>query len=189
MTDNNVLVPLKQKNIDTGAGLERLACVLQQKKNPYQITFFKNIITLLEKILISGGITFRVSPIPYRVIADHARTIVIMVYYGVLPSNKKQGYVLRRLIRRALFFSTQLKQAKPFLFRLVPDILTAMGAYYFSKEQSMIKNMQNIILTEENIFFQLLQTGQKFLSQLIIKKAITSNTLFLLHTSHGLPLE
>lgn len=189
LTNNGSLVSLKQKNIDTGAGLERLACVLQKKHNPYQITFFQNIIALLEKILISGRITFRVAPIPYRVIADHARTIVIMVYYGVLPSNKKQGYVLRRLIRRALLFSTQLKQAKPFLFRLVPDILVAMGTYYFLKEQNVIKNLQSIILTEEHIFFQLLKTGQKLLSQLIIKKAITNNTLFLLHTSHGLPLE
>src|SRR5947208_3111678 len=131
------LEPLPRPSVDTGAGLERLAAVLQGVGNNFDTDLFAGILSSLSDIVSgSGGPRYRgnfaVEDIPYRVIADHARAATMLIADGVLPSNEGRGYVLRRILRRALRYGRHLGIERPVLCELVAPVARLFDGIYFS---------------------------------------------------------
>jgi alanyl-tRNA synthetase len=170
--DGKVIGKLKQKNVDTGAGLERMTAVMQGKKTAYDTDLFSDLSAFL--IPVSGDIRKK------RIIADHIRTSVFMIADGVIPSNKDQGYVLRRLLRRAIFCYTNKKINKEEVSVLVDLISRKYGDSYSNiKDKSL--HIKNIINEEVNKFVETLQHGLKE-----FEKGIDP---FILATTYGFPIE
>lgn len=121
---------LRQKNIDTGMGLERLACVMQGVDNLFEVDTIQNIMTHISKI---AGVTYHNDPkadVSLRVITDHIRSTTFMIADGVIPSNEGRGYVLRRLLRRAARHGRLLGINKPFLYEVVETVAKENEAAY-----------------------------------------------------------
>ena len=119
-------ISLPKPSIDTGMGLERLAAVMQGVHNNYDIDLFKNIITAIEE---KSGVKSQ-GAASHKVIADHLRSSSFLIADGVLPSNEGRGYVLRRIMRRAMRYAHQLGCNEPLMYKLVPALITEMGAQY-----------------------------------------------------------
>ena len=117
--DANTLEDLPEKHVDTGAGLERIATIIQGKKSNYDSDLFLPIIHKIESL---SDFSYEDNPIPFRVIADHIRMLCFSIVDGALPSNEGRGYVLRRILRRAARFGRSIDLAEPFLFKLVPTV-------------------------------------------------------------------
>lgn len=190
--ENKKLTPLKYKGVDTGMGLERLAAVLQNKKTVYEIDLYQPIIET-----ISRQADKKISR-SERIIADHIRGIVFLTAEGLLPSNKEQGYVLRRLIRRVLVHGRLLGIKENFIVKLASATLVSLGeAYPFLK-----KNQKKILETlkkEEERFSKTLDRGLKEFEKLSASarrtspmrdgKSISGKTAFYLYDTFGFPLE
>ena len=124
---DGTLEKLPNKHVDTGAGLERITSVLQGKDNNYKTDLFYPIIESLAEIANSS---YEENPTPHNVIADHIRMLCFSIADGAIPSNEGRGYVLRRILRRALRFGRKLDLNEPFLFKLVPIVSEIMGSVY-----------------------------------------------------------
>lgn len=178
---------LPNKNIDTGMGLERLACVLQETETNFETDTFMTIIKDIEKIAntpYSGQMS-------YKVISDHLRTVVFAVSDGAVLSNEGRGYVLRRLLRRAIKHGKSLGINKPFLYELVDTIIKAMGEYYtyLIDTKDLVKK---VIRIEEDKFLETLAQGEKILEDIIENnedKTLTGKQAFTLYDTYGFPLE
>ncbi len=179
------LEELPKKNIDTGMGLERITAVLQGVHNNYDIDLFKKLIDN-SKNIIGGDDIFC-----HRIIADHLRSSAFLICDGVLPSNEGRGYVLRRIMRRAMLQIHKLGCNQTMMYRLVPCIVNLMGDYY-----TELKEHENLIMNtlknEEDKFRQTLDKGLKRLDEKI--KNIEDNTLsgfdaFELYDTYGFPLD
>ncbi len=133
-----VLTPLPKPCVDTGMGLERLAAVLQHVHSNYDIDLFRDLIAEAARLTSTKDL---VSP-SLRVIADHIRACAFLVVDGVIPGNEGRGYVLRRIIRRAIRHGYQLGQAKPFFHKLVPALSKLMGDAYPELPQTQDHVMQ-----------------------------------------------
>lgn len=186
--------PLPNKNIDTGAGLERIASVLQNVDSNFDTDLFQPII---QKICSIAGVTYHENAdqdVALKVIADHVRTVIFAVGDGVLPSNEGRGYVIRRLLRRAVRYGIVLGIDKPFLFQLVPVVSEIMGLYYneVRDNQSFI---EKVIRTEEERFHETLSEGLIILSQMSEqakqsgKQEISGEQAFKLYDTYGFPLD
>src|SRR6202041_4177605 len=125
-SSDGVLVPLPKPSVDTGMGLERVAAVMQGVHSNYDIDLFKSLIRAAAHVTGTQDLQ---SP-SLRVIADHIRACTFLIIDGVVPSNEGRGYVLRRIIRRAIRHGYKLGQPKPFFHRLVPTLVSAMGDAY-----------------------------------------------------------
>lgn len=170
--DGKVIGKLKQKNVDTGAGLERITAVMQGKKTAYDTDLFESVAAFL--IPVPADMRKK------RIIADHIRTSVFLIADGVIPSNKDQGYVLRRLLRRAIFCYTNRKINKEEVSTLVDLISIKYGDVYEKiKENSHF--IKNVINDEVNKFTQTLENGLKE-----FEKGIDP---FILATTYGFPIE
>ena len=123
---DGILVPLPKPSVDTGMGLERVAAVMQGVHSNYDIDLFKSLIRAAAEI--TGTTDLESSSL--RVIADHIRACTFLIIDGVVPSNEGRGYVLRRIIRRAIRHGYKLGQTQPFFHKLVPALVREMGAYY-----------------------------------------------------------
>ncbi len=189
------LESLPAKNIDTGMGFERLCAVLQGKNSNYDSDVFTGM--LAEIAAISGhryGESEDVS-VAMRVIADHIRAISFSIADGQLPSNVKAGYVIRRILRRAVRYGyTFLGLSEPFLCRLVPQLISDMGeAYPEIKEQE--KLIENVIREEEMAFLRTLDRGIKFIADyMAVHKDDTDKTVagvnaFTLYDTFGFPID
>ena len=189
------LEPLPARVIDTGMGFERLCMALQGKTSNYDTDIFQ---PLIQKIGQLSGKTYgkdKQSDVAMRVIADHIRTISFSIAESQLPSNAKAGYVIRRILRRAVRYAyTFLGQKQAFLYRLVDTLIVSMGdAYPELREQSEL--IKKVIKEEEEAFLRTLETGIKLLDKIIAdtkkagKDCITGKEAFVLYDTYGFPLD
>lgn len=186
--------PLPKKNIDTGMGLERMASVVQNVPTNFDTDLFMPIINATEEI---SGEKYRVTnekDTAFKVIADHIRTVAFAVGDGALPSNEGRGYVLRRLLRRAVRFAKKLNINRPFMFELVPVVGEIMHDFY-PQVKEKAEFIAKVIKNEEDRFHETLHEGLAILSELIKEeKAKGSDTIqgkdiFRLYDTYGFPVE
>ncbi|MGG4551784.1 alanine--tRNA ligase [Paenibacillus humicus] len=186
--------PLPNKNIDTGAGLERFASILQNVNSNFDTDLFMPIIQETAKI---SGVKYGVgedSDVAMKVIADHIRTVAFAVADGVLPSNEGRGYVIRRLLRRAVRYGKTLGLDKPFMYNLVKTVGDIMGSYY-GDVVAKRDFIEKVIRTEEERFHETLSDGLAILSEISeqAKKegrtVISGADAFKLYDTYGFPLD
>lgn len=189
------LQSLPSKHIDTGLGFERLCMVLQGKDSNYDTDLFQSIISETGKITGHQYGENRETDIAMRVVADHLRAITFATTDGQLPSNNKAGYVIRRILRRAVRYSyTFLEQKEPFIFKLVPLLGSVMGDA-FPETLSQAAFVGKVIREEEAAFLRTLDTGIKMLDQLTSQavknkqQMIDGKSAFLLYDTYGFPLD
>src|SRR5205823_7870311 len=156
----DTLSPLPAPCVDTGMGLERLAAVLQHVHSNYEIDLFQE---LIRAAVRETGAKDFLSP-SLRVIADHIRACAFLIVDGVIPSSDGRGYVLRRIIRRAIRHGYQLGQKKPFFHRLVADLDHAMGDAYPELRQERSR-VAEVLLQEEQRFGETIENGMRMLEQ------------------------
>ena len=194
--DGGKLVPLANKNIDTGMGLERLACVLQGKASNFEIDIF---LPIHEAILQALGLDpKKVKTQQLYTISDHLRAAVFSIADGVVPSNEGRGYVIRKLIRRAIWQAHQLmpdqKLAKPFLFKAVSSVVKVMGEAYPELREAE-ENIRMVLSQEEERFLRTLEDGLRILKMQLTnykkdgKKTVPAETVFELYDTFGFPEE
>lgn len=192
---NGSLEPLPFKVIDTGMGFERLCMALQGKTSNYDTDVFQ---PLIRKIGQLSGKTYGEDnkvDVAMRVIADHVRTISFSIADSQLPSNAKAGYVIRRILRRAVRYAyTFLDQKQAFMYRIVDTLIESMGnAYPELKDQSEL--IKKVIKEEEDSFLRTLETGIKLLEKVIAetkangKNSIAGKEAFVLYDTYGFPLD
>ena len=178
---------LPHKNIDTGAGLERICCVLQNTETNFETDLFMLIIKATQKITnkpYEGKYLM-----PYRVIADHIRTCTFALADGETFSNEGRGYVLRRLLRRAMRYAQKLDLYEPFLYKLVDSVVDVMKCFYpyLVEKKEFVKK---IIKGEEERFIKTLKNGETLLSEFIQnKKELSGEEAFKLYDTFGFPIE
>ena len=177
---------LPNKNIDTGAGLERFVCVIQGTDTAYETDLFWPIIEKTEEI---SGLKYQDNMRAFRVIADHIRTITFALADGAMFSNEGRGYVLRRLLRRAARYGKVLGVEKPFLYSLVPTVSQIMKAYYpylLDKQDFVMKTIKG----EEEKFLKTLANGENLLLKTIKNSQVLSGEdMFKLYDTFGFPKE
>jgi len=183
------LSPLARKNIDTGLGLERLTAIMQGVSSNYETDLFIPIIEQVEKIT---GMKYGESEnenIALRVIADHVRSAIFMINDGVLPSNDGRGYVLKRLIRRALRFGWLHQVKEPFLYKVIPSVVKIMGGHYIElKDKEAF--IEKIVKNEEVKFLITMEQGLDLLDKIISEKnQISGEDVFKLYDTFGFPVE
>jgi alanyl-tRNA synthetase len=182
---DGVLTPLPKPSVDTGMGLERVAAVMQGVHSNYDIDLFKALIR--EAAEITGTDDLESSSL--RVIADHIRACTFLIIDGVVPSNEGRGYVLRRIIRRAIRHGYKLGQTKPFFHRLVPTLVREMGGY-FTELVSGEERATQVLAQEESRFAETLATGMALLDAEAAKltsTVIPGATVFRLYDTYGFP--
>ena len=191
---NGTLEPLKAKHIDTGMGFERLCMVMQGKKSNYDTDVFQ---PLIQEIARLSGRTYgqdTKSDVAMRVIADHLRAVSFSIADGQLPSNAKAGYVIRRILRRAVRYGyTFLGFKEPFINRLVDTLVNQMGGQY-TELVSQKQLIQRIILEEEQSFLKTLSGGIKRFEDYITSHASDGKTIdgafaFELFDTYGFPID
>ena len=176
---------LPSKNIDTGMGLERMACIIQGAETNYETDLFMPLINKLEEmtnVKYEGQMAF-------KVIADHIRSVTFAISDGANLSNEGRGYVLRRILRRACRYGKILGMHKPFMYNLVDIVCDIMKPYYpyLENQKEMVKK---IIKTEEEKFLQTLETGEKKLNDYLNSNNVVSKEFaFLLYDTFGFPIE
>ena len=190
---NGSLEPLPQKHVDTGMGLERLCMALQAKKSNYDTDVFQNMIAEISHLT---GVEYNADAntgVAMRVIADHIRAISFSIADGQLPSNVKAGYVIRRILRRAVRYAyTFLKMDQPLLCRLVPTLVAQMGdAFPELKQQQGI--VEKVIKEEEEAFLRTLDKGIKLMDNIIKNnaesKVVSGKDAFVLYDTFGFPID
>ena len=189
------LEPLPKRVIDTGMGFERLCMALQGKTSNYDTDVFQ---PLIQSIAAMSGKRYGDDPkadVAMRVVADHIRTIAFSITDGQLPSNAKAGYVIRRILRRAVRYGyTFLGQKSAFMYKLVPVLVNDMGAAYpeLAAQQTLITK---VLREEEEAFLRTLETGIRLLDKVSDdaiaagKKEITGKEAFTLYDTYGFPLD
>jgi alanyl-tRNA synthetase len=186
--------PLPSKNIDTGAGLERLASILQDVDSNFDTDLF---LPIIERTCEIGNVAYRTNPdhdVALKVIADHIRTVTFSVGDGVLPSNEGRGYVIRRLLRRAVRYGKVLGIDEPFLYKLVPVVGEIMGMYY-PEVVDKRDFIARVIRTEEERFHETLSEGLAILSGLVADakeaggREISGADAFKLYDTYGFPFD
>ena len=183
--DKGDMSPLPKPSVDTGMGLERIAAVMQGVNSNYETDLFKNLISASENILGKAG------DVSHKVIADHIRSTSFLISDGVMPENEGRGYVLRRILRRGIRHGYKLGAKKPFLHKLVPDLVAAMKSGYPQIEKDEEK-ITLTILKEETKFFETLEKGLDILEEAISKisnKTIPGEIVFKLHDTYGFPYD
>lgn len=184
---NGTMNPLPKPSVDTGMGLERLAAILQNVHSNYEIDMFQSLIKEAAKLTNTKDLEHK----SLRVIADHIRSCSFLIVDGVTPSNEGRGYVLRRIIRRALRHGHQLGQNKAFFNKLVATLVEQMGEAYpdLTKAQAII---EQVLAVEEERFAETLDQGMKILEDDIANlkgKVISGETIFKLYDTYGFPAD
>lgn len=191
---DDTYTPLPKKNIDTGMGLERIVSVIQDVPTNFETDLFMPIMKKTEELANIKYGTNKASDTAYKVIADHIRTVSFAISDGALPSNDGRGYVLRRLIRRAVRFAKEIGIEKPFMFELVETVGNIMKDYYPTvlEQHDFI---QNIIKVEEERFHETLNEGLEILTDIIEKEKAKNSAVFpgkevfRLYDTYGFPKE
>ncbi|MFB6469355.1 alanine--tRNA ligase [Cytobacillus sp. Hz8] len=186
--------PLPKKNIDTGMGLERMASVCQNVPTNFDTDLFMPIIRATEEI---SGVKYGSSDeldVAFKVIADHIRTVSFAVGDGALPSNEGRGYVLRRLLRRAVRYAKQIQINRPFMYELVPVVGEIMADFY-PEVKGNGEFIQKVIKNEEERFHETLHEGLAILASMIKNekekggKVLSGADIFRLYDTYGFPVE
>ncbi len=181
------LTPLPKPSVDTGMGLERLAAVMQGVHSNYEIDLF---VKLIDAAAEATGAPDRESK-ALRVIADHIRSAAFLIVDGVTPGNEGRGYVLRRIIRRAIRHGYQLGQSEPFFFALVAPLAAEMGEAFPELPKAQ-ERVAHVLKLEEERFAETLEQGMRILEQAIVSLAgavIPGETVFKLYDTYGFPLD
>ncbi len=189
------LEPLPERVIDTGMGFERLCMALQGKTSNYDTDVFQPLIKAISDI---SGIKYGEAPqtdVAMRVVADHVRTIAFSITDGQLPSNAKAGYVIRRILRRAVRYGyTFLGQKSAFMYKLLPVLIAEMGTAYPELESQKIL-ISKVIKEEEEAFLRTLDTGIRLLDKVMADAKSAGRTViggkdaFTLYDTYGFPLD
>ena len=187
---NGNYTPLEHPNIDTGMGLERLACISQDVDNLFEVDTIQNIMKHLSKIC---GVTYKTdekTDVSMRVITDHIRSTSFMIADGVMPSNEGRGYVLRRLLRRAARHGRLLGINRPFLSELVDTVVNESGAAYPELKNRMA-HIKNVVGNEEANFLKTIDQGLLMLGKFIEsgEKTLSGEEAFKLNDTYGFPLD
>ncbi|WP_117169147.1 alanine--tRNA ligase [Paraliobacillus sediminis] len=191
---DDTYTPLPKKNIDTGMGLERMVCVIQDAPTNFETDLFLPIIKKVEQLATVKYGKDESMDVAYKVIADHIRTVTFAIADGALPSNEGRGYVLRRLLRRAVRFAKQIGIEKPFMYQLVGTVGEIMQAFY-SNVQSKQAFIENVVKTEEERFHETLHEGLAILENIIElekgqgSKVFPGTEVFRLYDTYGFPKE
>lgn len=190
---DHTYTPLPNKNIDTGMGLERMASIAQNVRTNYETDLFIPIIEEVEQISGKKYQQDATQDVAFKVIADHIRTIAFAIGDGALPANEGRGYVLRRLLRRAVRFSQSLDINKPFMYELVDTVADIMEPYYPEVKQKA-DFIKRVIKSEEERFHETLEEGLAILNQFIKTakngdKMIKGEDAFKLYDTYGFPVE
>ena len=188
---NGNYTPLDHPNIDTGMGLERLACIMQGVDNLFEVDTVQNI---MKKISSISGVHYHEdekSDVSLRVITDHIRSATFMIGDGVIPSNNGRGYVLRRLIRRACRHGRLLGVNEPFLYKVVDTVIDEnLSAYdYLDEKRELIRK---VVLAEEESFGKTIDAGLALLDEYISKtkgSVFSGEDAFKLNDTYGFPLD
>ncbi len=187
--ESGKMTPLPRPSIDTGMGLERLAAVLQKKKSNYDTDLFFPLIQAIEKNTHKKYGESADSDVSMRVLADHIRAAVFLISDGVQPSNEGRGYVLRRILRRAIRFGKMLGKNEPFFYKLVKILVSEMAEAYpdLQKNESFITK---VIQTEEERFLETLDQGLEMIEKEVKKgKTIDGKLAFKLYDTYGFPID
>ncbi len=185
--ESGEMTPLPKPSVDTGMGLERLAAVLQNVHNNYEIDLFKSLIEAAGKLTGTRDLENK----SLRVIADHIRSCAFLIVDGVLPSNEGRGYVLRRIIRRAARHGHQLGCKKPFFYQLVAALDDEMGDAYPELRQHR-GHVERVLHKEEQRFAETLEQGMRILEDAIAAMqgdVIDGETVFKLYDTYGFPVD
>ncbi|MCL2807284.1 MAG: alanine--tRNA ligase [Coriobacteriia bacterium] len=208
LQEDGSLIDLPKKNIDTGLGLERTAAILQGVHSNYETDMLRGLIEVGERL---SGVSYTnsfasqgddasaklasgqpKSDLSLRILADHARAITFMIGDGILPSNEGRGYVLRRLMRRAMRHGLLLGIESPFMSEYINAVIAEMGAVYHEIVENRVL-IERIAHSEEERFAQTLHLGQGFLSEhldaLQPGEQLDGNTAFILHDRFGFPID
>ncbi|MGA2140827.1 MAG: alanine--tRNA ligase [Brevinematales bacterium] len=186
------LYPLPKKHVDTGMGFERIVSVIQNKLSNYDTDLFGPIIAKIEELC---GCKYEAQTgMPVRVIADHIRALTFAMADGVMPSNEGRGYVVRKILRRAIRYGRKLSFTEPFLNRIVDTVISVMGNSFpeIVERAEMIKSL---IFSEEESFLKTVNRGLDRLNDIVEitkkknKKVIGGEDLFMLYDSLGLPVD
>ena len=200
--EDGTLAPLPTKNIDTGLGLERTAAIMQGVQSNYETDVLRSLVAVGEKL---SGKTYDGNMIPgalppeqakidlsLRICADHSRSVSFMIADGILPSNEGRGYVLRRLLRRAVMHGHTLGIEGPFLCEYFAKVIELMGHVY----PEIVDNrelVESVIRSEEERFGRTLRTGQAYLEEALTYLAdgdeLPGDAAFMLHDTYGFPVE
>lgn len=181
------LNPLPKPSVDTGMGLERIAAVVQGVHSNYEIDLFQNLLNAVAKLAGTNDLT-RSS---LRVIADHIRSCAFLIVDGVMPSNEGRGYVLRRIIRRAIRHGYQLGIRDTFFYKLVAPLAIEMGGAYPELIAAQ-QQVERVLKKEEQRFAETLEHGMKILESCISDlqgNVIPGDTVFLLYDTYGFPVD
>jgi alanyl-tRNA synthetase len=184
--DQGVLHPLPKPSVDTGMGLERIAAVLQGVHSNYEIDLFQDLIKAAAREAGAKDLANN----SLKVIADHIRACSFLIVDGVIPSNEGRGYVLRRIVRRAIRHGYKLGQTKPFFHKLVADLAKAMGDAYPELVSSR-ERVAQILKQEEERFAETLENGMKVLEGALNRedKMLDGETVFQLYDTFGFPVD
>ncbi|MDM3870307.1 alanine--tRNA ligase [Porticoccus sp. W117] len=184
---DGTMTPLPKPSIDTGMGLERIAAVMQGKHNNYDIDLFRNLIAAASEVTSENNLQNKA----LRVIADHIRSSAFLIVDGVLPSNEGRGYVLRRIIRRALRQGHKLGVSEPFFYRLVAALVAEMGAAY-PELASRQGQVEKVLKAEEEQFAKTLDKGMAVLEQALNDLSgneLPGKVVFQLYDTYGFPTD
>src|SRR5512143_1213341 len=184
--ESGVMHPLPKPSVDTGMGLERLAAVLQGVHSNYEIDLFQELVRAAVRETGAGAL---LAP-SLRVIADHIRACAFLIVDGVIPGNEGRGYVLRRIVRRAIRHGYQLGQRKPFFHKLVPDLDRVMGDAYPELRREA-KRVAQVLKQEEERFGETIEHGMKMLEQALAggTRMLDGETAFTLYDTYGFPFD
>ncbi|MDO4998293.1 MAG: alanine--tRNA ligase [Neisseria sp.] len=191
--ENGTMHPLPKPSVDTGMGLERISAVLQHVNSNYEIDLFEN---LLKAAARETGVAYSLDVPSLKVIADHIRACSFLIADGVMPSNEGRGYVLRRIIRRAVRHGYKLGQKQAFFHKLVPDLVKEMGAAYpelIEKQQQIVDALKG----EETRFGETLEKGMVLFNKVLSEakqanadaKIIPGADIFKLYDTYGFPYD
>ncbi|HIC1476254.1 alanine--tRNA ligase [Klebsiella variicola subsp. variicola] len=184
---DGTMEPLPKPSVDTGMGLERIAAVLQHVNSNYDIDLFRNLIASVAKVTGATDLTNK----SLRVIADHIRSCAFLIADGVIPSNENRGYVLRRIIRRAIRHGNMLGAKDTFFWKLVAPLIAVMGSAGEELKQQQAQ-VEQVLKTEEEQFARTLERGLALLDEELSKlkgDTLDGETAFRLYDTYGFPVD
>ena len=190
--DKGELTPLPHKHVDTGMGFERICQVIQGVDSNYHIDLFRDIIREIENVT---GMKYEKDDrgTPHRVLADHIRTLLFSISDGGMPSNEGRGYVLRRILRRAVRYGTKLGMNEPFIYKIADTVAAVMGDE-FPEIRKYLEHAKNVIRSEEKMFLTTLNKGIELFNEFVSAKSdggktVDGETVFKLYDTFGFPVD